>query len=171
MMMFHLGEEVSTVARSVAVFPVEVADRATIGRLQDKSDNHYEYIEGLTTFHILDPSSAVTPSQIVLPLFCFALHTWGLFLHTWTLSFLHTWTLSLLYTWTLSQWSLWSGGLWWSHEEIIQTSVDLIIILRNIDNFKIFLFIPRNHQSSAKAAAMLFGVTADVYLCKIHNKC
>ena len=45
MMMFHLGEEVSTVARSVAVFPVEVADRAAIGRLQDNNDNHYIYIE------------------------------------------------------------------------------------------------------------------------------
>ena len=43
--MFHLGEEVSTVARSVAVFPVEVADRAAIGRLQDNNDNHYEYID------------------------------------------------------------------------------------------------------------------------------
>ena len=47
MIMFHLGEEVSTVARSVAVFPVEVADRAAIGRLQDNNDNHYIYIEGL----------------------------------------------------------------------------------------------------------------------------
>ena len=44
MIMFHLGEEVSTVARSVAVFPVEVADRAAIGRLQDNNDNHYKYI-------------------------------------------------------------------------------------------------------------------------------
>ena len=74
MMMFHLGEEVSTVARSVAVFPVEVADRAAIGRLQDNIIM-MNILMFMATFHILDPSSAVTPSQIVLPLFCFALHT------------------------------------------------------------------------------------------------
>ena len=51
MIMFHLGEEVSTVARSVAVFPVEVADRAAIGRLQDNIDNYIDDLDDSEAHH------------------------------------------------------------------------------------------------------------------------
>ena len=82
----HLCEEIGTVSKSI-VLPVEIADAGPISCLKTFSDTFvgHSFISNddmnhnsdgsNVTFQSLEPSSALTPSQMVFPLFCFALHT------------------------------------------------------------------------------------------------
>ena len=82
----HLCEEIGTVSKSI-VLPVEIADAGPISCLKtfrdtfvghsfiSNDDMNHNSDGSNVTFQSLEPSSALTPSQMVFPLFCFALHT------------------------------------------------------------------------------------------------
>ena len=119
-----------------------------------------------TTFQLLEASSALTPSQIVFPLFCFALHTWGI-----SRCDIITMIMMILIFIKMIR----NGGYWVSEEGfsldliVILYNVDnndshnnnknnLIVILCNVDNLQIFLLISRNHQRSTQATAVLVSI-------------